>query len=179
MKAPISSEPGRSTPSAKMPPQDRKSPTLPVGPESRQEVRPRLGAHARLLLPLRDVRAEFGQQGGSPPRGDRFDRPPAACWPTPATLPPSSSRPTWAPVQAFGPDLVDGVRPIIPQDGPELILWGDSTLTSTLLEQGLADDVGPTVVNKGKEARLSPASCSPRHWVHAPVDYGAHPRRPR
>ena len=48
---------------------------------------------------------------------------------------------TWGPVQAIGPDLVDGARHIMSQDAPDLILWGSSTLTSTLLEQDLADEV--------------------------------------
>jgi dihydrofolate reductase len=40
------------------------------------------------------------------------------------------------------------------QDGPDLILWGSSTLTSTLLEHGLADEVllivYPVLLGKGK-----------------------------
>lgn len=47
----------------------------------------------------------------------------------------------WGPFQGVGPDLVDGVRRIKAQDGPDLILSGSSTLTSTLLEHGLADEV--------------------------------------
>ena len=34
-----------------------------------------------------------------------------------------------------------GLRRIKSQDGPNLILWGSSTLTSTLLAHGLADEV--------------------------------------
>jgi dihydrofolate reductase len=41
----------------------------------------------------------------------------------------------------LGPDLVKDIRRIKSQDGPDLILWGSSTLTSTLLEHGLADEV--------------------------------------
>lgn len=48
---------------------------------------------------------------------------------------------TWGPVEAVGPDLVEGVHRIKSQDGPNLILWGSSTLTSPLLEHGLADEV--------------------------------------
>jgi dihydrofolate reductase len=47
----------------------------------------------------------------------------------------------WGPFEAVGPDLGEGVRRIKSQDGPHIILWGSSTLTSTLLEQGLADEV--------------------------------------
>jgi dihydrofolate reductase len=36
---------------------------------------------------------------------------------------------------------VEGIRRIKAQDGPDLILWGSSALTSPLLEHGLADEV--------------------------------------
>jgi dihydrofolate reductase len=51
----------------------------------------------------------------------------------------------WGPFEAVGPDLVEGIRRIKSQDGPHIILWGSSTLTSTLLEEGLADEVVLTV----------------------------------
>src|SRR5205085_2515443 len=47
----------------------------------------------------------------------------------------------WGPFEGLGPDIVEDVRRIKSQDGPDLILWGSSTLTSTLLEHGLADEV--------------------------------------
>ena len=47
----------------------------------------------------------------------------------------------WGPCEGVGPDLVAGVRRIKSQDGPPLIVWGSSTLTSPLIEQGLADEV--------------------------------------
>lgn len=47
----------------------------------------------------------------------------------------------WGPCEGVGPDLAAGVRRIKAQDGPTLILWGSSTLTSPLIEQGLADEV--------------------------------------
>ena len=46
----------------------------------------------------------------------------------------------WGPFEGLGPDLVEGVRRIKSQDRANLILSGSSTLTSTLLEHGLADD---------------------------------------
>jgi len=49
------------------------------------------------------------------------------------------------PFEAVGPDLGEGIRRIKSQDGPHIILWGSSTLTSTLLEEGLADEVLLTV----------------------------------
>ncbi len=60
----------------------------------------------------------------------------------------------WGPFEAVGPDVVEGVRRIKSQSGPNLILSGSSTLTSTLLEHGLADEVVlpvyPTVIGMGK-----------------------------
>ncbi|MGH9422635.1 MAG: dihydrofolate reductase family protein, partial [Thermoanaerobaculia bacterium] len=60
----------------------------------------------------------------------------------------------WGPFEGLGPDIVKGVRRIKSQDGPDLILWGSSTLTSTLLESGLADEVllvvYPVLLGTGK-----------------------------
>src|SRR5215212_1749489 len=60
----------------------------------------------------------------------------------------------WGPFEGLGPDIVDGVRRIKSQDGPDLILSGSSTLTSTLLEHGLADEVllavYPVLLGTGK-----------------------------
>lgn len=47
----------------------------------------------------------------------------------------------WGPFESLGPDIVEDIRRIKSQEGPDLILSGSSTLTSTLLEQGLADEV--------------------------------------
>ena len=60
----------------------------------------------------------------------------------------------WGPFEGLGPDLVEGVRRIKSQDGPDLVLWGSSTLTSTLLEHGLAEEVllivYPVLLGTGK-----------------------------
>jgi dihydrofolate reductase len=60
----------------------------------------------------------------------------------------------WGPFEWLGLDIVDGIRRIKSQDGPNLILWGSSTLTSTLLEHGLADEVllvvYPVLLGTGK-----------------------------
>jgi dihydrofolate reductase len=47
----------------------------------------------------------------------------------------------WGPVADLGPDIVDGVRRIKATDGPDLIVWGSSTLTPLLIEHELADEV--------------------------------------
>src|SRR4051812_39283055 len=60
----------------------------------------------------------------------------------------------WGPFEGLGPDIVEDVRRIKSHDGPDLILWGSSTLTSTLLEHGLADEVllfvYPVLLGQGK-----------------------------
>jgi dihydrofolate reductase len=47
----------------------------------------------------------------------------------------------WGPVGDLGSDIMEGIRGLKSSDGPDLIVWGSSTLTSVLLEQGLVDDV--------------------------------------
>jgi dihydrofolate reductase len=47
----------------------------------------------------------------------------------------------WGPVEDLGPDIVADVRRIKAKDGPDLIVWGSSTLIPVLLEHGLADKV--------------------------------------
>lgn len=47
----------------------------------------------------------------------------------------------WAPFESLGLDIIEAIRRVKSQDGPNLILWGSSTLTSTLLQLGLADGV--------------------------------------
>ncbi|HEX4020882.1 MAG TPA: dihydrofolate reductase family protein [Acidobacteriaceae bacterium] len=60
----------------------------------------------------------------------------------------------WGPFEDVGPDFVEGIRRIKSQEGPDLILWGSSTLTSPLLEHGLADEVllvvYPVLLGTGK-----------------------------
>jgi len=60
----------------------------------------------------------------------------------------------WGPFEGLGPDLVEGVRRIKSQEGPDIVLWGSSTLTSRLLEHGLADEVllfvYPVLLGTGK-----------------------------
>ncbi len=80
----------------------------------------------------------------------------------------------WGPFEAVGANIVeanivDGVRRIKSQDGPDLVLWGSSTLTSTLLEHGLADEavliVYPVLLGKGK--RIFAEGAPPRAFEPA------------
>jgi dihydrofolate reductase len=54
----------------------------------------------------------------------------------------------------LGADVAEGVRRVKSKDGPDLIVWGSSTLTSVLLEQGLVDEVVlfvyPALLGRGK-----------------------------
>ena len=60
----------------------------------------------------------------------------------------------WGPFESLGQDIIEGVRRIKSVDGPDLVLSGSSTLTSTLLEDGLADEVllavYPVLLGTGK-----------------------------
>jgi len=60
----------------------------------------------------------------------------------------------WGPVEGLGADVVAGIRRIKAGNGPDLILWGSSTLTPVLLEHALADEVlllvYPVLLGKGK-----------------------------
>ena len=60
----------------------------------------------------------------------------------------------WAPVMDLGADIIAGVRSLKSTDGPNLIVWGSSTLTPVLLDQGLVDEVVllvyPVLLGRGK-----------------------------
>jgi len=60
----------------------------------------------------------------------------------------------WGPVKGLGADIIESIRSIKSKDGTDLILWGSSTLTSLLLEQGLVDEivliVYPVLLGRGK-----------------------------
>jgi dihydrofolate reductase len=59
---------------------------------------------------------------------------------------------------------MEGVRSVKSKDGPDLIVWGSSTLTPVLLEQGLVDEVVliiyPVLLGRGK--RCFSDSADPR-----------------
>jgi len=61
----------------------------------------------------------------------------------------------WAPVEGLGEDIIKDIRDLKSTDGPDLIVWGSSTITSLiLLEQGLVDEivliVYPVLLGQGK-----------------------------
>ena len=61
---------------------------------------------------------------------------------------------SWGPVKDLGADVVEGIRGLKAKDGPDLIVWGSSTLTSLLLGHGLVDEVVlivyPVMLGRGK-----------------------------
>jgi dihydrofolate reductase len=103
-----------------------------------------------LLLGRRtyDSWSGFWPKAPSSPMGDRLN----AAKKFIATHRPESLE--WGPFEGVGPDLVEGVRRIKSQDGPDLILSGSSTLTTPLLDSGLADEVllavYPVLLGTGK-----------------------------
>jgi dihydrofolate reductase len=71
---------------------------------------------------------------------------------------------TWGPVGNLGADVIEGIRGVKSKDGPDLLVWGSSTLTSVLLEQGLVEEVVllvyPVLLGRGK--RCFSESAGPR-----------------
>src|SRR6185437_16087273 len=60
----------------------------------------------------------------------------------------------WGPGGDLGADVMEGIRGIKSKDGPDLIVWGGTTLTSVRFEQGLVDEVilivYPDLLGRGK-----------------------------
>jgi dihydrofolate reductase len=119
-------------------------------PAGRDVVLAAHGERFDLLLGRRtyDLWSGFWPKAPSSPMSDRLN----AATKYVATHRPESLE--WGPFEGLGPDIVEDVRRIKSHNGPDLILWGSSTLTSTLLEHGLADEillsVYPVLLGKGK-----------------------------
>src|SRR4051794_12334283 len=106
-------------------------------PAGRDAIFAAYGESFDLLLGRRtyDIWSDFWPKAPSSPMVDGLN----AATKYVATHRPESLE--WGPFEALGPDIVEDIRRIKSQDGPDLILWGSSTLTSMLLEHGLADEV--------------------------------------
>ena len=119
-------------------------------PAGRELVTAAHGEHFDLLLGRSTYEAwsGFWPKAPSSPMADRLN----AATKFVATHHPESLE--WGPFQGIGPDIVESVRRLKAQDGPTLVLSGSSTLTTTLLEHGLADDVvlivSPVLLGTGK-----------------------------
>jgi dihydrofolate reductase len=103
-----------------------------------------------LLLGRRtyDIWAGYWPKAPSSPLADRFN----AATKYVATHKPASLG--WGPAKDLGADIAEGVRRVKSEDGPDLVLWGSSTLTPVLLEHGLVDEVllfvYPVLLGAGK-----------------------------
>lgn len=73
----------------------------------------------------------------------------------------------WGPVKDLDEDIIAGIRDLKLTDGPDLIVVGSSSLTSVLLDKGLADEVVlityPVLLGRGK--RLLSDSIDARELV--------------
>jgi dihydrofolate reductase len=137
--------------------------TLPYRtPAGRDAVLALYGENFDLLLGRRnyDLWSRFWPKAPTSPMADRIN----AARKYVATHRPESLE--WGPFEPVGPDLVQDIPRIKSQDAPDLILCGSSTLTSTLLEHGLADEVVlfvyPLLLGKGK--RLFAEGTPPRSF---------------
>jgi dihydrofolate reductase len=119
-------------------------------PAGRDVILAAYGASFDLLLGRRtyDLWSGFWPKAPSSPMADGLN----AATKYIATHRPESLE--WGPFEGLGPDIVEGVRRIKAKAGPDLIVWGSSTLTPVLLEHGLADEVlllvYPVLLGKGK-----------------------------
>jgi dihydrofolate reductase len=108
------------------------------------------GTSFDLLLGRRtyDIWAGYWPKAGNSPMADSLNV---------ATKYVATHRPAsleWGPVKDLGADIIEGVRGLKSTDGPDLVLWGSSTLTSVLLDKGLVDEVVlivyPVLLGRGK-----------------------------
>jgi len=126
----------------------------------REAVAEAQGSSFDLLLGRRtyDIFARYWPNAEKGPIGDGLNA---------ATKYVATHRPAslgWGPVEGLGADIIEGVRGVKSKDGPDLIVWGSSTLTSVLLDRGLVDEVVllvyPVLLGRGK--RFFSDSADPR-----------------
>ncbi len=123
-------------------------------PAGRDMLMARYGEKFDLLLGRRtyDSFSSFWPKAPSSPMADRLN----AAKKYVVTHRPESLE--WGPFERVGPDggleIVEGIRRIKAQEGPDVLLMGSSTLTSAVLEHGLADEVvllvDPVLLGVGK-----------------------------
>jgi dihydrofolate reductase len=70
----------------------------------------------------------------------------------------------WGPLGELGADVAAGVRRIKSEEGPALVVWGSTTLSAMLFQEGLVDEVVlavyPLLLGPGK--RFFSESADPR-----------------
>ncbi|GLH71466.1 dihydrofolate reductase [Geothrix rubra] len=129
-------------------------------PEGREAMLAAYGGSFDLLLGRRtyDLWSGFWPKAPGSPMADALN----AATKYVATHRPESL--AWGPFEGLGPDPLGRLRQLKAQDGPDLILSGSSTLTSPLLDQGLAEEVllavYPVLLGTGK--RLFAEGTPPR-----------------
>ncbi len=73
----------------------------------------------------------------------------------------------WGPVGNLGANVMEGIRAVKSTEGPDLLVWGSSTVTSALLDQRLVDEmvliVYPVLLGGGK--CLFSESAEPREFA--------------
>src|SRR2546426_9738733 len=108
----------------------------PIGPPlAGTQYSPRMARPSICCGRTYDIWSGFWPKAPKSPMADRLN----AATKYVATHRPESLE--WGPFEGIGPDLVNSVRGIKAKDGADLVLSGSSTLTSALLEHGLADEV--------------------------------------
>lgn len=119
-------------------------------PEGREAMLAAYGIDFDLLLGRRtyDIWSGFWPKAPAGPMADRLN----AATKYVVTHRPDSLE--WGPSIPLGVDFVDSLRRIKAEHGRDLVLSGSSTLTSMLLDQGLADEVllavYPVLLGTGK-----------------------------
>jgi dihydrofolate reductase len=119
-------------------------------PEGLKNVLEAYGAGFDLLLGRHtyDLWSGYWPQAGSNPMADLLN----AATKYVVTHRPDSLE--WGPVEGIGGDIAAGISALKATNGPDLILWGSSTLTSVLLGEGLVDElvliVYPILLGRGK-----------------------------
>jgi dihydrofolate reductase len=119
-------------------------------PEGGKAIMEAQGDAFDLLLGRRtyDIFAGFWPKAAKSPMADSLN----AATKYVATHRPKSL--AWGPAEDLGADIVEGVRRVKGKNGPQLIVWGSSTLTPVLLEHGLANEVMllvfPVLLGTGK-----------------------------
>jgi len=132
-------------------------------PEAGGDIVAAHGEAFDLLLGRRvyDIWSGFWPKATKSPMADSFN----AATKYVATHRPKSL--AWGPAEDLGTDIVEGIRRIKGKSGPDLIVWGSSTLTPVLLEHGLADEVMllvfPVLLGTGK--RIFSEGTPPREFV--------------
>jgi dihydrofolate reductase len=76
----------------------------------------------------------------------------------------------WGPAKDLGTDVIAGIRDLKSTDGPDLIVYGSSTVIAVLLEEGLVDEVilmvYPVLLGSGKRFFSDTASARELAFVN-------------